>query len=75
MENPLNNDSDYASSRSKKEAHPDVMSVMMVDVTFEAARAEMERKINLLMKVVDERDHEIAALKEQMRIREIAKSS
>ena len=63
-ENYLCNDSNSASSKSKKEANPNVMSVMMVDVTVEAAMAEMERKINLQMKVVDERDHEITTLKE-----------
>ena len=74
-ENPLYNDSDSASSRSKKEVHPDVMSVMMADITIEVAMAEMERKINLLIKVVDERDHEIAALKEQMQTRETVELS
>ena len=54
------------SDHSKKESHPDVMSVMMTDVTAEVAMAEMERKINLLMKAVEERDHEIAALRKQM---------
>ncbi|KAA0033819.1 ty3-gypsy retrotransposon protein [Cucumis melo var. makuwa] len=39
----------------------------MVDVTAEATMAEIERKINFLMKVVEERDHEIAALKDQMK--------
>ena len=63
QENPLYNDSDFASSRSQKEAHPDVMSVIMVYVTVEATMAKMERKINLQMKVVDEQDHEIAVLK------------
>ena len=51
------------------------MFVMMANVTVEGAMAEMERKINLLMKVVDERDHEIAALKEQMQTCEIVESS
>ncbi|KAA0032809.1 ty3-gypsy retrotransposon protein [Cucumis melo var. makuwa] len=37
--------------------------------------AEMERKINFLMKAVEERDHEITALREQMRTRETAESS
>ena len=37
--------------------------------------AEMERKVNFLMKVVEERDHKITALGEQMRTRETAKSS
>ncbi|KAA0051584.1 retrotransposon gag protein [Cucumis melo var. makuwa] len=59
----------------KEEAHPDVMSVMMADITAEAAMAEMERKINFLMKAVEERDHEITTLREQMRTRETAESS
>ncbi|KAA0050564.1 ty3-gypsy retrotransposon protein [Cucumis melo var. makuwa] len=37
--------------------------------------AEMERKINLLVKVMEEQDHEIAALREKMQTREIAESS
>ncbi|TYK04935.1 retrotransposon gag protein [Cucumis melo var. makuwa] len=47
---------------------------MMADVTAEAAMAEMERKINFLMKVV-EQDHEITALKDQMKACETAKLS
>ncbi|KAA0061113.1 ty3-gypsy retrotransposon protein [Cucumis melo var. makuwa] len=74
-ENPLYDNSDSSSSKSKKETHPDVMSVMMADITPEAAMAEMERKINFLMKAVEERDHEIIALREQMRTRETAESS
>ncbi|KAA0033246.1 ty3-gypsy retrotransposon protein [Cucumis melo var. makuwa] len=74
-ENPLYDNSDSASSKSKKEAHPDVMSVMMANIMAEAAMSEMERKINFLMKAVEERDHEITALREQMRTRETAKSS
>ncbi|TYK28164.1 ty3-gypsy retrotransposon protein [Cucumis melo var. makuwa] len=74
-ENPLYDNSDSASSKSKKEAHPDVMSIMMADITVEAAMAEMERKINFLMKVVEERNHEITALREQMWTRETAESS
>ncbi|KAA0065384.1 ty3-gypsy retrotransposon protein [Cucumis melo var. makuwa] len=74
-ENPLYDNSDSTSSKSKKEAHSDVMSVMMADITAEAAMAEMERKINFLMKAVEERDHEITALREQMRTRETAESS
>ncbi|KAA0065856.1 ty3-gypsy retrotransposon protein [Cucumis melo var. makuwa] len=74
-ENPLYDNSDSAPSKSKKEAHPDVMSVMMADITAEAAIAEMERKINFQMKAVEKRDHEITALREQMRTRETAESS
>ncbi|KAA0060210.1 ty3-gypsy retrotransposon protein [Cucumis melo var. makuwa] len=64
-ENPLYDNSDSVSSKSKRKAHPDMMAVMMADVIAEAAMEKMERKINLLMKVVEERDHEIAALREQ----------
>ncbi|KAA0064130.1 ty3-gypsy retrotransposon protein [Cucumis melo var. makuwa] len=53
-ENPLYDNSDSAYSKSKKEAHPDVMSVMMADITAEAAMAEIQRKVNFLMKVVEE---------------------
>ncbi|TYK26751.1 retrotransposon gag protein [Cucumis melo var. makuwa] len=74
-ENPLYDNSDSASSKSKKEAYLDVMFVMMADITVEAAMTEMERKINLLMKVVEERDHEIIAMREQMRTCEIDQSS
>ncbi|KAA0041925.1 ty3-gypsy retrotransposon protein [Cucumis melo var. makuwa] len=44
----------------------------MADIIVEA---EMERKINLLIKVVEERDHEITTLREQMQTRETAESS
>ncbi|KAA0041770.1 ty3-gypsy retrotransposon protein [Cucumis melo var. makuwa] len=66
-DNPLFNNSTSASNPSNKELHLEVVSVMMVDVTAEATMAEMERKINFLMKVVEERDHEIAALKNQIK--------
>ena len=36
---------------------------------------EMQRKVNFLMKVVEEQDHEITAWREQMRTCETAKSS
>ncbi|KAA0046723.1 ty3-gypsy retrotransposon protein [Cucumis melo var. makuwa] len=52
--NPLYDNSDSASSKSKMKAHLNVMSVMMADVTTEVAMAKMERKINLLMKVIEE---------------------
>ncbi|TYK29710.1 ty3-gypsy retrotransposon protein [Cucumis melo var. makuwa] len=47
---------------------------MMVDVTPEASMAEMERKINFLKKVVEERNHEITTLKDQMKACETAES-
>ncbi|TYK16520.1 ty3-gypsy retrotransposon protein [Cucumis melo var. makuwa] len=66
-DNPLFDNSTSASNLSDKESYLEVVFVMMVDVTAEATMAEMERKINFLMKVVEERDHEIAALKDQMK--------
>ena len=45
---------------------------MMDYVTIETAMAEMERKINFLMKAIDEWDQEILALKDQMKACEIA---
>ncbi|KAA0040572.1 ty3-gypsy retrotransposon protein [Cucumis melo var. makuwa] len=48
---------------------------MMVGVTAEAAMEEMERKINFLMKAVEERDHEIATLKDQIKACETTESS
>ncbi|KAA0066007.1 ty3-gypsy retrotransposon protein [Cucumis melo var. makuwa] len=74
-ENPLFDNSTPASDLSEKESHLEVVSVMMVDVTPEVIMTEMERKINFLMKVVKERDHETAALKDQMKACETAKSS
>ncbi|KAA0041761.1 ty3-gypsy retrotransposon protein [Cucumis melo var. makuwa] len=65
--NHLYENSDSASSKSKKEAHPDVMSVIMANITVEATMTEMERKISLLMKVVEERNQEITGLRDQMR--------
>ncbi|TYK23888.1 ty3-gypsy retrotransposon protein [Cucumis melo var. makuwa] len=39
-----------ASNLSDKESHLEVVSVMMADVTAKAAMAEMKRKVNFLMK-------------------------
>ena len=68
-ENPLYDNTDFASSRSKGEAHPNLISVMMIDVTVEATMAKIERKMNLLMKDVEERDHKISSLTGQMQTR------
>lgn len=51
------------------------MFVVMVDVKPKTAIAEMERKINLMMKAIEEWDHEIWALREQMHTRETTESS
>ncbi|TYK18367.1 ty3-gypsy retrotransposon protein [Cucumis melo var. makuwa] len=74
-ENPLYDNSNSVSSKSKKEAHLHVMYVMMADITAEASMAEIERKINFLMKVVKERDHKITTLREQMQTPKTTKSS
>ncbi|TYJ99971.1 ty3-gypsy retrotransposon protein [Cucumis melo var. makuwa] len=58
-----------------KESHLEVVSVMMADVTTEAAVTEIDRKINFFMKAVEEQDHEIAALKDQMKACETFESS
>ncbi|KAA0037644.1 ty3-gypsy retrotransposon protein [Cucumis melo var. makuwa] len=73
--NLLFNNSTPASNLSNKESHLEVVSVMMANMTVEAAMAKMERKINFLMKVVEERDYEIAALKDQINACETAESS
>ncbi|KAA0043365.1 ty3-gypsy retrotransposon protein [Cucumis melo var. makuwa] len=67
---PSFDNSTSASDLSEKESLLEVVSVMMADVTVKAAMEEMERKINFLMKVVEERDLEIPALKDQMQTRE-----
>ncbi|KAA0039109.1 ty3-gypsy retrotransposon protein [Cucumis melo var. makuwa] len=74
-ENPLFDNSTPASDLSEKESHLEVVSVVMVDVTPKAIMTEMERKINFLMKVVKERDHEIVILKDQMKACETTESS
>ncbi|KAA0044253.1 ty3-gypsy retrotransposon protein [Cucumis melo var. makuwa] len=48
---------------------------MIADVIVEATMAEIERKINLSMKAVEERVHEITALKEQIYTRKTAELS
>ncbi|KAA0059023.1 ty3-gypsy retrotransposon protein [Cucumis melo var. makuwa] len=45
-------------------SHPNIMSIMVTDVDISENRmAELEKKVNMLMKVVEERDYEIAFLK------------
>ncbi|KAA0034031.1 ty3-gypsy retrotransposon protein [Cucumis melo var. makuwa] len=54
-ENSLYDNSDSTSSKSKKEAHPDMMSVMMVDITIEAAmtRETVESSQTPIVKATD----------------------
>ncbi|KAA0042087.1 ty3-gypsy retrotransposon protein [Cucumis melo var. makuwa] len=65
----------YVLKKKNKESHLKVVSVMMVDLIAETAMAEMERKINFLMKAIEERDHEIITLKDQMKTCKTVESS
>lgn len=47
----------------ERQSHLEVVSVMMASVTTKVAMAEMGRKLNLLMKAIKERDHEIVVLR------------
>ena len=47
----------------------------MADIIVEAVMVEMKRIINFLMKVVDERYHEIADVKDHTRTHKTTKSS
>ncbi|KAA0041745.1 ty3-gypsy retrotransposon protein [Cucumis melo var. makuwa] len=72
---PLFNNYMLAFDLLEKESHLEVVSVMMADEIVEAAMVEMERKINFLMKAIEERDHKIAALKDQIKACETAEPS
>ncbi|KAA0025377.1 ty3-gypsy retrotransposon protein [Cucumis melo var. makuwa] len=71
-------DEHYSSSQPSSEEmpHPNIMSVMVTNVdTSENRMAELEKKVNMLMKVVEERDYEIAFLKNHIESRDAAESS
>lgn len=54
-ENPLSDGLVHVSDWLKKQSNPDVLFVMMTDVhTDDEAMTEMERKINILIKAVEE---------------------
>ena len=53
-ENPLFDEFNLASNLSRKESHLEIMSVIMAEVTVEAAMAEMEKKVTFLLKAVEE---------------------
>ncbi|KAA0067903.1 ty3-gypsy retrotransposon protein [Cucumis melo var. makuwa] len=74
-ENPLFDNSTPASDLSEKEPNLEIVFVMMANVTTEAAVTYIERKINFLMKAVEEQDHDITTLKGQMKACETAESS
>lgn len=54
--NSLYDSFDSTFSRLRRKSHPDVMSIMMDEVTVEATLVKIERKINLLMKFVEQWD-------------------
>ncbi|KAA0064286.1 ty3-gypsy retrotransposon protein [Cucumis melo var. makuwa] len=66
-----------SSERSNEEVfHPNIMSVMVADVdTSEDRMAELEKKVNMLMTTVEERDFEIALLKNHIESRDTTESS
>ncbi|TYK20963.1 ty3-gypsy retrotransposon protein [Cucumis melo var. makuwa] len=56
--------------------HPNIMSVMAIDVdTSEDRMTELEKKINMLMNAVKEKDYEIASLKNHIESRDVAELS
>ena len=76
-ENPTLDKHTSASERPSEEAsQPNVMLVMMADVgTSEERMAELEKKVNMLLKAVEERDYEIASLKNHIESRDAVESS
>ncbi|TYK04313.1 ty3-gypsy retrotransposon protein [Cucumis melo var. makuwa] len=74
-ENPFFDNSTPVSDLSEKEPNLEIVFVMMANVTTEAAVTYIERKINFLMKAVEEHDHDITTLKGQMKACETAESS
>ncbi|KAA0063235.1 ty3-gypsy retrotransposon protein [Cucumis melo var. makuwa] len=56
--------------------HPNIMSVMATDMDTSGDRmTELEKKINMLMKAVEERDYEIAYLKNHVESHDATESS
>ena len=61
---------------NEKVSHPNIMSVIVTNVnTSEDKMAELEKRVNMLMKAVEERDFEIASLKNHIESRDAAESS
>ncbi|KAA0039119.1 ty3-gypsy retrotransposon protein [Cucumis melo var. makuwa] len=76
-ENPVIHKHNSSSKNSSKETHqPNIMSVMVTNMDKSKDRmTELEKKINMLMKVVEEMDYEIASLKNHIESRDAANSS
>ena len=75
--NPLIDEQIFSCERLNEEMpHPNIMSVMVTGVdTNEDRMAELEKKINILMKAVEEKDNEIASLKNHIERRDAAELS
>ncbi|KAA0037536.1 ty3-gypsy retrotransposon protein [Cucumis melo var. makuwa] len=57
-------------------SHSNIMSIMVTDMeTSEDRMTELEKKINMLIKAVEERDYEITSLKNHIKSRNVAESS
>ncbi|TYK07338.1 ty3-gypsy retrotransposon protein [Cucumis melo var. makuwa] len=76
-ENPTIDEHNSSFEHSSEEMpHLNIMSVMVTDVdTSENRMAELEKKVNMLMKAVEERDYEIASLKNHIESHDAAESS
>ena len=76
-ENVVINEQISSCKRSNEEMpHPNIMLVMVTGVgTSEDRMTELEKKINMLMKAVEEKDNEIASLKNHIERREAVESS
>ncbi|KAA0062850.1 ty3-gypsy retrotransposon protein [Cucumis melo var. makuwa] len=56
--------------------HPNIMSIMVADVdTSEDRMTKSEKKVNMLMKAIEEKDYEIAYLKNHIKSHDAAESS
>ncbi|KAA0060608.1 ty3-gypsy retrotransposon protein [Cucumis melo var. makuwa] len=76
-ENPAIDEHNSLSERSNEEVpQPNIMSIMVTDVdTSEDRMTDLEKKVNMLMKAVEERDFEIALLKNHIESHDAAESS
>ena len=61
---------------NEKMPHPNIISVMVTDVdTSEDRMSELEKKVDMLMKAVEERYYNIASIKNHTKSRDVAESS
>ncbi|KAA0051086.1 ty3-gypsy retrotransposon protein [Cucumis melo var. makuwa] len=63
-------------SSNEEMSHQNIMLVMVTDADTSVNRmTKLEKKINILMKAVEERDYEIASLKNHIESRNVVESS